>query len=63
MERLCVGSVHLAMQVHPTPAAGEHKAASSCLRACVFFLSTSLFVAGVQHNEVKRILVVSASRQ
>lgn len=31
MERLCIGSVHLAMQVHQTPAASEDEAASSCL--------------------------------
>lgn len=54
MERLCIGSVHLAMQVHQTPAASEDEAASSCLSVWfVFFSPTSSFVAGVQHKEVK----------
>lgn len=39
MERLCVGSVHLAIQVHQTPAAGKDEAASAYLESRVFFFS------------------------
>lgn len=50
----CVGSVHLAMQVHQTPAASEDEAAFvMSLSVCVFRLA-SLFVPGVQScKEVK----------